>query len=129
MAERRSMETALNLSQDKVAFIKAGLAEGGQPDDQRATKQPRVDTSPRSPDFDEGRLRRQPNNDSAPFAQAPAKSAEVDEILVPITTRLKRSTFQAIRRLSLEQKLNDGELDSQQRIIQLAVEEWLARNC
>jgi hypothetical protein len=129
MAERRSMETALNLSQDKVAFIKTGLAESGQTSNHAETQQPRIATEPRSPDFDQGRIRRQPGNDSDPFAQPSAKAAAVDEILVPITTRLKRSTFQAIRRLSLEQKLNDGELDSQQSIIQLAVEEWLARNC
>jgi hypothetical protein len=47
---------------------------------------------------------------------------------VPITTKLEYSTMQALRRAYLEQKLNHATPDTQQRIVEVAVRDWLRRH-
>jgi hypothetical protein len=52
----------------------------------------------------------------------------LDEMLVPVTTKLRRRTVQALRRAYLEQKLRDLKPATQQEIVEQAVSEWLKRN-
>ena len=66
---------------------------------------------------------REPENRSAPN-----RSSELlDDILVPLTTKLRRRTVQALRRSYLEQKLAGRTPATQQDIIEEAIECWLER--
>jgi hypothetical protein len=47
---------------------------------------------------------------------------------VPITTKLHYATIQALRRAYLEQKLNHAMPDTQQEIVEFAVQEWLKKH-
>ncbi|MDZ4782055.1 MAG: hypothetical protein SGJ19_17545 [Planctomycetia bacterium] len=47
---------------------------------------------------------------------------------MPITTKLQYGTVQALRRAYLEQKLNHATPDTQQEIVEFAVQDWLKRN-
>ena len=49
------------------------------------------------------------------------------ETLVPLTTRLRPATAQALRRAYLEQKLAGKHPDTQQEIVEAALHAWLAQ--
>jgi hypothetical protein len=48
-------------------------------------------------------------------------------VLVPLTTRLQSATSNALRRAYLEQKLASKRPDTQQEIVESALQEWLRR--
>lgn len=52
----------------------------------------------------------------------------LDNLLVPITTKLRRRTYHALRRAYLQQKLRHRTPATQQEIVESAVGEWLTRN-
>jgi hypothetical protein len=47
---------------------------------------------------------------------------------MPITTKLQYATVQALRRAYLEQKLNHATPDTQQEIVEFAVQDWLKKH-
>lgn len=62
--------------------------------------------------------------------EQPAETIEsnTDTYLVAITTRLKSKTADALRRAHLEQKLHRHKPDTQQDIIEAAVQHWLIQH-
>ncbi len=52
----------------------------------------------------------------------------LNNLLVPIATRLRPATAAALKRAGLEQKLNGQEPSSLQEIIELAIQRWLRDN-
>lgn len=139
MAERRSLTDAVNLTPKLEAFITGGVpSESPQPvknltdDNPRALgpesvvemptrhePRPRVRGRPRAKE-------RSTNEEGDP--RTVDRAAELlDDILVPLTTKLRRKTVQAIRRAYLEQKLAGRKPATQQEIIEEAVGDWLLR--
>ena len=143
MAERRGMEAALNLTPEKMAFIQKGTAtenvvfkpmavsttatespplkQGSQsvdviPDDVPKTR----NGSPRST-----RSRGVNANTARTQNVQPDKEGLYGELLVPLTTRLKPETADALRCACLEQKLARKTPNTQQEIIELALADWL----
>ena len=149
MAERRTIAEAVALPANLEAFIKDGVpgkAVAANPppatsagndltekdashSSEPATVVPMTkSTEPRSRTRGQVRGsppsgRREPENRSSPD-----RSSELlDDILVPLTTKLRRRTVQALRRAYLEQKLEGRTPATQQEIIEEAIECWLER--
>ncbi|HTQ40291.1 MAG TPA: zinc-binding dehydrogenase [Pirellulales bacterium] len=51
----------------------------------------------------------------------------IDQILVPLTTRIRPETANTLKRVCLEQKLNRRWPDSAQEIVDLALSQWFAK--
>ncbi len=100
--ERRSLIQAAQLTTTQKTFIRSG----------RDPDAPLVDTPP---------------GDDGP-SDSINVPAIVDDFLVPITTKLRRRTYQALRRAYLQQKLRQRQPATQQEIVEYAVVEWLSRN-
>lgn len=133
MANRRGMGAAVGLSKEQVAFIQRGSSPA--PSNIQA-----VEVQAASP-AEVGRIERTPtpsdSSSSQPAAKRPTRRqtrpareepAEPDfygQILIPLTTRLKAPTADALRRACLEQKLARKSPNSQQEIVEIAVAAWL----
>jgi hypothetical protein len=128
MAERRSIGDALAMTPDKLAFIHGN---GGE----RQTA--KVETAiARENAIAEQPVQKEtsrPRRAARPRAAAPTASAitsldsetpYIDQILVPLTTRIRPGTANALKRVCLEQKLNRRKPDSAQEILS----HWLAQN-
>jgi hypothetical protein len=132
MANRRSLGDALAMTPDKLAFIhgngdkqqtvkvEAAVASGNAVSEQQVQKQtsrPRRSSRPR-----------------ALASEAPARPSVdsetryIDQILVPLTTRIRPGTANALKRVCLEQKLSRRKPDSAQEIVELALSHWLAQH-
>ncbi len=61
-------------------------------------------------------------------AATPNASEVLDELLIPLTTRLPHRLVQSLRRACLEQRLRHAKPDSIQEIVETALESWLARS-
>ncbi len=135
MAERRSLEEALTFSPEKLAFIHGN-----------STSQPAsVVAEPLQSPVADAVLMESVNAESIPI-QKPAKTPNrtnakqiaigptpstesiISQLWVPITTRLQHRTAAALRRAHLEQRLRFAKPDTQQEIIDLAVQQWLDQN-
>ncbi len=134
MAERRSVTDAM-VPPSVEAFIKSGVA---------APQPVKTAVPPDGPDEDiidldserpartsgRGRPRR---SQGTPDRQRESSSGDraasvLSEMLVPLTTKLRRQTAQALKRAYLEQKLRDATPSTQQEIVEEAVGEWLSRH-
>jgi hypothetical protein len=138
MVERRTISDAVDLSPKLDAFIKTGVPPLTTPPARPSASAESVQSEslvemPRSP-VPSTRLRRrsrriQRNADANDGGEAESQTASIlDEMLVPLTTKLRRKTVHSLRRAHLEQKLNGQTPATQQEIIEEAVADWLSRN-
>ena len=140
MVERRTISDAVDLSPKLDAFIKTGVPplttpppRTSAPASTESVPSETLVELPRSPGASNRlrtRSRRTPRNaDVNDDGEAGSQSASIlDEMLVPLTTKLRRKTVHSLRRAYLEQKLNGQTPATQQEIIEEAVAEWLRRN-
>src|SRR5262245_19337517 len=122
MAERRSMAEALgSLEPETLGFIQG---TGGSTSLQRRQANP-VETAEQTVD---GTTR------SAAVAKRRMQTRTTTPIevpeswKVPVTIKLKYVTAQALKRAYLEQKLRHARPDTQQEIVEAAVQSWLRHN-
>lgn len=130
MAPRRTLGNALEMTADKLAFIRQGpQLEGEEEREPLATSrreapaatflevnQPRtVLPEPRPAAFDNGN----------PALRGEVLPSLLGEVLVPLTTRIRPLTANALRRAHLEQKLAGRLPATQQEIIEEALTVWL----
>jgi hypothetical protein len=132
MAERRSLGDALAMTPDKLAFIhgnagkqqtvkvEAGVATENALSEQQVQKQT---SRPRRPSRPRARA-----SEAASAASIDSETPYIDQILVPLTTRIRPATANALKRVCLEQKLNRRKPDSAQEIVELALGHWLAQH-
>lgn len=134
MSERRSVTDAVLATPRLNAFIKSGLAEEpprAEPDIPSRSEERSREEVPHEPAKPRrGRPRRAATYkpDKRPRVEPAGTSSVLDDILVPVTTKLRRRTLQALRRAYLEQKLADRTPATQQEIIEEAVAGWLMEN-
>jgi hypothetical protein len=130
MADRRTLGDSLEMTPSQKAFIQGN--GGAQPIDaapivtnERATAEEPVQKTSRP---------KRPARPRAAGSELPvAKSLDsetpyIDQILVPLTTRIRPETANALKRVCLEQKLSRRRPDSAQEIVDLALSHWLAQN-
>lgn len=139
MVERRSLSDAVDLTPKLEAFIKSGIPK--EPSRAEPTATPLAENSasetvvhlPQAGEPASGR-RGRPRRASRIATESGGQDTDsrasnlLDEILVPLTTKLRRRTVQALRRAYLEQKLHGRKPATQQEIIEEAVGEWLSQN-
>ncbi|HMO84052.1 MAG TPA: hypothetical protein PKC18_03930 [Lacipirellulaceae bacterium] len=120
------------MSPDKLAFIKG---------DESAVKPPLSNSEPAVRTIDlastataEANRPEQPPTRTATRRQRarseatlPNASEVLDDLLVPLTTRLPHRLVQSLRRICLEQRLRHAKPDSIQEIVETAIESWLAK--
>lgn len=135
MAERRSLGDAINLTPEKLAFIR-GREENASSEPQRPSTKGSaksndkglsparvpVTEKPEVADVRPRRQRRRPEE-----YVAPSVDEVLNEVLVPLTTRLPHRLVQSLRHVCLEQKLKHTTPDSIQEIVEIALEDWLAK--
>lgn len=130
MAERRTLGDALTMSPEKLAFIKG---------DESAVKSSLPNTEPvvrtielASTDSNEANKPEPPTTRNTTRRQRPRSEAAtpnasevLDDLLVPLTTRLPHRLVQSLRRVCLEQRLRHAKPDSIQEIVEVAIDSWL----
>jgi len=129
MTERRSIGEALaTLPAEARGFIQ-GNAKPANPTKTSSIKV-ELASSPGEPSEAVDQERRSsPRRTRTRTSSSPRARVEVPESWkVPITTKLQYGTVQALRRAYLEQKLNHATPDTQQEIVEFAVQDWLKRN-
>src|SRR5687767_12210166 len=117
MANRRSLAAAIDFSADKMAFIKEGPPETSVPVPARS-EAPKEEAREAASDevavrdVPEVRPSRRSRNRRQVRSQAPEDGGAflgVANLLSPLTTRLQPSTYAALKRAGLEQKLRGQE--------------------
>lgn len=130
MVERRTLGDALTMSPEKLAFIKG---------DESATKSSRSNTNEVVRTIDLASTEAHDANKTEPpqtrmAARRPRPRSEgalpnasevLDDLLVPLTTRLPHRLVQSLRRMCLEQRLRHAKPDSIQEIVEVAIDSWL----
>lgn len=142
MAERRPLGAAILLTPEKQAFIQHGVTpsaitpepaarlapvepvrRGSETDQESSNSDTTVSAGPHPA------RRRSPRHPPLDFDRQARRSAEPQHfygtILVPLTTRLQPRTAEALRRACLEQKLACRTPNTQQEIVELALDRWL----
>ncbi len=132
MGERRTLGDALTLSPEKVAFIKGDDSQNTSSPSERDVVERTIDLTRTDDDKAEKReplpartAARRPR--LRVEATTPNASELLDELLVPLTTRLPHRLVQSLRRVCLEQRLQHAKPDSIQEIVETAIESWLAK--
>ncbi len=135
MANRRSLTAAMELSPDKLAFVR-GAAEpslvvsdpvlspqqpdAAQPEDKNATPDTDLQSTNGSRSISRSSLRTKrvllEHDDAIVWISNP---------LVPLTTRLQPDTAAALKRAGLEQKLCGRKPGTVQEIVEAALRSWL----
>jgi uncharacterized protein with gpF-like domain len=129
MVNRRSLGDAMDITPEKMAFIKG---QGTKSVEQTATDQPADSPEPVKAielgvqDSSEETAPRRPARKRQTI-QAPEASDVLDQVLVPVTLRLQHKTSQALKRAYLEQKLKHAKPDTIQEIGEEAIKDWLFR--
>ena len=120
MVERRSLGDAI--TPEKLAFIKGGESKvASEPEKVKVietTLQPAEEPKPL-----ENKAKR--SRRSTREEQEPEPADVLNQILVSITNRFQHRTVQALRRAHLERKLKNIQPNTQQGIIEMALQEWL----
>lgn len=142
MANRKSMNDALTLSPDKLAFIHGGGKPANEsvsepvltkiaevlatPDE---TRQPEPELPP-VPAARRGRKPRTASQEVEPSADFNDRLSfeGYQAIWVPLTTRLSPATAEALRRAALELRLQRRKPHTQQEIVESAIRHWLRTN-
>jgi hypothetical protein len=133
MNVRRSLNSALTDTPDiKSPEIQAFIS-GGKPVDPVRTELPKqAAAKPAEPAVELVRV-----TDEAPVQEVkeakPKRSARPhttpqplhSKVMISVTTRFEQRTADALRRAHLEQKLKSIEPETQQEIIEIAVQAWL----
>lgn len=134
MAERRSLGDAMEMTPAKLAFIKGETAkETGkdktkpESDASASEKTIEVEIAPSDPaEPKESRARTSRRTGRRKSAEAALGASELlDQVLVPVTIRLKRRVAQALKRAYLEQQLRNAQPGTQQEIAEEAIADWL----
>lgn len=136
MAERRSMGEALQLTPKEHEFIRGQQEPGPGPTyaDQdeaqveRASMQEAPATKRASRPPTKTRQRRVKPQDVVREEAVTEGRGHTAGLLVPVTTRLRPDTADALRRACLEQKLARKHPSTQQEIVEVAVRSWLTKN-
>lgn len=134
MAEKRSLSDALTLTPKERAFIQGDNPQAAtpvSPPQPRRGRRPKVKTvevelSKDSPQADAPRLSR-PRERPPVRSEFPNANAVLDEVLLPLTTRLPHRLIQSLRRVCLERRLQHQKPDSIQEVVEEAIGEWLSR--
>ena len=129
MSNRRSLGDAL--TPDKVAFIRSDKTSGGP-----SAKKPgevvekAIDLgTPTNNLAQHGAPPRRPRTRGRATPNDKTQATDIlDQMLVPVTIRLKHRTAQALKRAALEQKLNHIKPDQVQEIGEEAFSAWLAKS-
>ncbi len=146
MTQRRSLTDALELTPDKVAFINGSSGDKPRTDvvpdnstsidpasDAEQGTVPAEDSNPTTDvAFEPARRQRRPKsataNSSARINRAPEDYGAgmiLNNVLVPLTTRLHPETALALKRASLEQRLRGLSPATVQEIVKQSVTYWL----
>lgn len=155
MADKRSLGDALTLTPEKLAFIQgegasssiasASMASGSMAPGTVAPSSmpPSADPPPRkgrkpktveielatsdkpSPEHTPRIRRAEQRRDGS--AKFPSANDVLDEVLIPLTTRIPHRLHQSLRRVCLERRLQHQKPDSIQEIVEEALGEWLSR--
>jgi len=133
MAERRTINDALTLPPEKVAFIhgdqNAAQALPAAPAKvpaaaTAADETPAARSDPPSEPKRSKRVGRSRRRQPQP-APTSSPTGLVAQLRVPLTTRLHPDTAEALRRACLEQKLSGKLPNTQQDIVEQATQAWL----
>lgn len=121
--QRRDLSAALKLTPEATEFIQGGVSQSP------AVSKPRAKVAA-APKTHENRPAQPPAKKSQPRrnpkpAESSAKLVTTSRARVAITTRFCQETADALRRASLERKLRGESLQTQQDIIEQAVQQWL----
>lgn len=128
MVERRSLGDALSISPEKLAFIHGDESIPLTPPNKRGRK-PNSTTVDLSLPTQRGEIQstKQQRRTPARDFDVPNANEVLNEVLVPLTTRIPHRLIQSLRRLCLEQRLRHAKPDSIQEIVETALTEWLLR--
>ena len=141
MADRRSLSDAMTLNPTQNAFIhgdqvpmqnaresKQSVREAAL--DAQASASVPASPEPGSPTKRRGRPPQEARVSTQIRPEPPVVSKDLDfaPILVSLTTRLSPATAEALRRATLEQKLQRRRPHTQQDIVESAVRHWLKTN-
>ena len=133
MATRLTLNHALDSSADKLAIIRHGSAYATSGN---VTADPVINRSrPAELPAHSGQIESAASNQAQPEAVGSAaprseivRPSLLGEVLVPLTTRIRPETANALRRAYLEQKLAHRTPATQQEIIEAALTTWLQQN-
>jgi hypothetical protein len=129
MVERRSLGDAMNMSPEKLSFIRGSTAKQGVP---QSTKEPEaaektVELKSEAPSQEERPSTTRRRSRGRSSSDEPLASEVLDQVLVPVTIRLPHRTAQALKRAHLEQKLKYLKPDTLQGIGEEALADWLTK--
>ena len=132
MVDKRSLGDAL-FTPDKMAFINGGDEQGGSESRSSGRKVapktidlgPAVDAE--TEDLSNVVPSRQRRQRPRATEAVPSLVEVLDDVLVPLTTRVPHRLNQMLRRFCLEQELRYAKPDSIQAIVKSALEEWFAK--
>ena len=129
MVERRSLGDAMNMSPEKLSFIRGSTAKQGlapsttEPDAPEKT----VELKSEVPAHEESPRTTRRRSRGRATSDEPLASEVLDQVLVPVTIRLPHRTAQALKRAHLEQKLKYLKPDTLQGIGEEALADWLTK--
>jgi hypothetical protein len=128
MADRRSLAQAIELTPSTLAFIQGGAAAEPSENQSAIVSKPLVTkqrgTKPRKTPL-AGSAGPSNGQSSQPHSEIAPETPAVETILASLTTRIRPSTAEALRRFCLENKLRRQKPDSVQEIVQNSLDGWL----
>ncbi|MBX7165929.1 MAG: hypothetical protein K1X74_06230 [Pirellulales bacterium] len=129
MTARRSLDNALDISADKLAFIRGQAAKSTVTLNAPVTSPPvpEEEAFP-EPVANASKPPARPRNrraDPAATGQAAVTAAYADQFRVGLTVRIAPQIADALRRAHLEHKLRRQAPDTQQEIVEVALTHWL----
>lgn len=132
MVERRTLGDALTMSPEKLAFIKgdeSGVKSSLSNPEPAVRTIELASTDSNKPNKQELTTTRATTRRQRARSEAtlPNASEVLEDLLVPLTTRLPHRLVQSLRRICLEQRLRHAKPDSIQEIVETAIESWLAK--
>lgn len=130
MAPRRTLNHALEITADKLAFIRHGSATAASANVASAAEadldgRAEVPIKPEPTGSPVSHLEPAMAMEITEFRNEPSRPSLLGEVLVPLTTRIRPETANALRRAYLEQKLAHRTPATQQEIIEAALTTWL----
>lgn len=123
------MGDAMSLTPEKVAFIKGTPAKevSQAPEKKSVPVEKTMELEPSAAETTQETPRSQRRRGRGRSSAQQQPNEILDQILVPVTIRLQHRTAQALKRAHLEQRLNHAKPDTQQEIVEEALEDWLTR--
>ncbi|QDV62020.1 hypothetical protein [Crateriforma conspicua] len=131
MAERRSINEALNLTPEKLAFIKqdprleAVKDRDAKTIDLDQSKEIKESSKAQPEPVEPAAAKATPRREMRRTKRTTAQPTLSGGALVPLTTRLQPETADALRRAYLERKLDGFTNATQQEIVEEALQAWL----